>query len=134
MSLNIYANKKLESDEELATLNDINGVTLFENLNGSNTNITLSDSSANYNMIEIFYKDTISNSGNSIRILKPNFKNFSLSNFVFGDGTAYTKLYIAIADGSINGIAINFVHNGYTDGAGNYADARTYILKVVGYK
>lgn len=75
---------KTESDSDFYNCNYINeilnGVVLYNDETGSNETITLSESTANYTYIEIFFKDNNGINFSSIKVYQPNGKNVSLSN------------------------------------------------------
>ena len=115
-------------------LNEVLGVVLYENNNGSNETITLNDSVSNYKFIEIFYKSN-DNAYSSVRVDTPNGKRVSLQAFWSVDYVLYGKIkQISISDNKINNLAFQQViidNGGYpTISLSNFI----YITKVVGYK
>lgn len=113
------------------------GVVLFENLSGANGNITLSDSAANYEYFEIFYK-TNDNDYSSVKVYQPNGKyvclhgirTYSVTPRVYGktrtiniSGNTITTLANTEAQYTINNSA-----------TGNVAvQSMIYIIRVIGY-
>ena len=112
--------------------NNSKAVTLFNNAGGSSSNITLSDSSANYQYLEIFYKD---NDGHfsSVKVNEPDGKQF----FMIA-GTYYNNaMYFLIKNASISGNAITNAGTGkLVAGSTNTVttDNNIYITKVIGFK
>ena len=106
---------------------------LYDNSSGSNGTIALSDSAANYEFLEIFYKDDI-NQYTSTKIYQPNGKRITLFMSVINPSNSQTFVQSACKD--INGTSITHQkasevridsHNANTN---NYI----YITKVIGYK
>ena len=110
------------------------GKILYDNPNGSNGNITLSDSVNNYKYIEIYYKD--SNRGNSIKMLA-NSIAVSLSDIIIADN--YTVNRVATYNVSNNKLELNPNRTGeftiIINGTFNKsADNVFFIYKILGYK
>lgn len=123
--------KKLAFEDDVQT----KSIELYNNTSGTNASLTLSDSSANYEYIEIFFRDNDGNY-NSIKIYQPNGKNASLiSQYNNGGTTVWFKIAIvAISGTSItfgNCEEVKLVH-----GSSIQASKATniYITRVVGYK
>lgn len=116
-------------------LQAISGVTLYNNSSGSNTSVTLSDSSANYDKLYIEYKD---NDGvfNSAIVLNPNGKTiYTMIQYPYQNGVSYIKS----CQWSISGTSITASNYGSitsrsgqspTNANSNYL----YITKVLGFK
>lgn len=108
---------------------------LYENTSGSNSNITLSDSAANYEYIEIFYKNN-DNAFSSVKVYQPNNKKVSLiSHDNNAKNIAWVKFTLFVISGNIirfgNGVEIKLAaSNAITASSGNL----NYITRVVGYK
>ncbi len=109
---------------------------LYENSSGSNGTITLSDSAANYNILEIFYRDNNGNDFNSTRVFGPNGKNVYLS-CIEAASTPATN--IRTSRYAISGTSMTVSSYTYTQipnknnpsvSANNYL----YVTKVFGYK
>lgn len=111
------------------------GYALYDNSNGSNGTITLEDSAANYDYLEIFYR-TNDNVYNSIKVYSPNGKRVNLMAHWINLNTS--RLYLKTKIISISGKSITNV---------NYSeivlgpeetwfneDNYIYITQVVGYK
>ena len=76
-----------------------------------NTSITLSDSAANYDMLEIFYKSNDAPQ-NSVRVYSPNGKKVDLTSTTYVTGS-YNYLFIKAKQVQINGTTINTFTNNY---------------------
>lgn len=123
-------------------VNSLEPVTLYDNASGSNSTITLSDSVANYNFIEIYFKSD---------------DGFVKSTKIFGD-TAYAELtiiqpltsaengmYIKTRIVTLNATTISTTRDGNnnylaktmyvtTSGTAQLDVNYIYITKVLGYK
>lgn len=152
--LNIFKTTKTTSDEYTYPCSYINpildgltGYSLYSNDSGSSGNITLSESAANYEYLEIFYKN-VDNIYSSVRVKNPNTKNVGLLipvSFTGGSGNsglfALHSRTITISGTNINTLSTNNNGNYYAGFAlwengspsvekNNYI----YITKVIGYK
>lgn len=107
-------------------------VTLYENANGTNTTLTLNDSVANYEDIEIFYKSN-DNAYSSVKVNNANNKNICLVNMT--PSTTNNVLYVkaTIVKAQNDSITVVDGVEGYGSG-GIAAGNKNYIVKVVGYK
>lgn len=106
------------------------GNVLYENENGSNEIITLSESSANYNKIEIYYRNN-DNFYCSVKIDNPNGKKVDLFSFHVSTNN-YVLKFKAININEATLTPISFWEgnlNGFYSNGDN-----VYITKVVGYK
>lgn len=120
--------------EEVDSFNLV-GYTLYENATGSNGDITLNDSAANYDYIEIFYRN-LDSFYTSTRMYNPNSKTVFLNvNFVAPDGLTIANQSKIV---TINGNTITVNRYGEAKIAGgtpsNTASNYIYITKVIGYK
>jgi hypothetical protein len=119
-------------------------VVLYANETGSNSSITLSESSANFDYIEIFYKSN-DDYYNSLKIYKPNGKMASLSCWYTFTSEAGT--YLKVKTVNISGTTISNVTK--TGGKSAYAEVNIttdsdkvtksssnyiWITRVIGYK
>ncbi len=109
------------------------GVVLYENASGSNGNITLSDSAANYQYLEIFYRNN-NNFHKSVKIYEPNGKTVSLD---FDVGSA-SAVWVQTGCRAINGNSITITANrgqqiNIRANTTQSADETCYITRVVGY-
>lgn len=110
---------------------------LYNNTSGSNANITLSASAANYTMIEIFYR-TNNNQYASTKVYSPNGKTANLSaNQPLGT-TSLSGYNILGQSRTISGTAFNVSAYYEVDVDGNgvsqYANNKIYVTQVIGYK
>ena len=107
-------------------------VTLYENASGTNTTLTLNDSVANYEDIEIFYKSN-DNAYSSVKVNNANNKNIFLVNMT--PNTTNNVLYVkaTIVKAQNDSITVVDGLEGYGSG-GITAGNKIYIVKVVGYK
>ena len=107
-------------------------VTLYENASGTNTTLTLNDSVANYEDIEIFYKSN-DNAYSSVKVNNANNKNIVLVNMT--PNTTNNVLYVkaTIVKAQNDSITVVDGLEGYGSG-GITAGNKNYIVKVVGYK
>lgn len=115
----------------------MNGTVLYNDATGSNTNLTLSDSAANYTYLEIFFRSN-DNVFNSTKVYEPNGKTFLAMGLRPTGSTTASPVYLKAEEFSINGTSIskgnyvemNFQTNGtFTIGTNNVM----YITRVVGY-
>lgn len=109
-------------------------VQLYNNTSGTNASIQLSETSANFEYIEFFYK---TNDGNyaSTKVYGPNGKTASLT--ATHDNGTY--VYIKTALVSISGTNVTFSRNTQTRIGNNVstthsADANISIVRIIGYK
>lgn len=108
-----------------------------------NTSITLSDSAANYDMLEIFYKSNDAPQ-NSVRVYSPNGKKVDLTSTTYVSGS-YNYMFVKAKQVQISGSTINTFENtfGYCTGEmeirngnvtiGKYAD-NVGIIRVLGWR
>lgn len=121
------------------------GVSLYDNSSGNNGTVTLNESSANFDYIEIFFTDNNKNKYNSVKVFSPNGKNVDL-HLIGGwtDGTnaltdirskrmtiSGTSIAISSSGGNltysyVNISAKNIIQHEHV----NYI----YITKVIGYR
>lgn len=112
-------------------------VTLYENSSGSNGTITLSETSANFKELEIFFRNN-DNVYNSVKVSSPNGKAVHLAANTTTSGMSYHKEKTI----SITGTTIQTRYtNGYIEysissGGVSYTGANNYIyiIKVIGYR
>lgn len=106
---------------------------LYTNDSGSNGTIALSDSAANYEFIEIFYKDDI-NQYTSTKIYQPNGKKITLFMSVVNPNNSQT--FVQSSCKEISGTSITHLKasevriDSHSANTSNYI----YIVKVIGYK
>lgn len=107
---------------------------LYDNTSGTNANLTLNDSAANYDSIEIYFRDN-DNAYNSVKVCNPNGKNVSLIlQYNNGNNTVWFKIAIV----TISGNSITFGNreevkliNGSSPSISS--SSNIYITRVVGY-
>lgn len=121
-------------------INNYIPVTLYENNEGSTDTITLSNSSANYTYLEIFFKSN-ENVFNSVKVYNPNGKRVSLISQWTNNGTpaVYLKTRVISIDGtSISSTTANVTHAETTlkaNTAISMDSSNTLaITRVLGYK
>ena len=115
-------------------LNEILGVVLYENNNGSNETITLNDSVSNYKFIEIFYKSN-DDAYSSVRVYTPNGKRVSLQAFWSVDNYCYGKIkQVSISNNKINNLSAQQLVIGSGVSPTISLSNFIYITKVIGYK
>ena len=115
-------------------LNEVLGVVLYENNNGSNENITLNDSASNYKFIEILYQSNDA-ACSSVKIANPNGKRVSLQAFWSVDNYCYGKIkQVLIDNNKINNLSFQQIV--MPSGASPTISLSNfiYITKVIGYK
>ena len=119
----------------LNILNKILGTELYNNTTGSNSAITLSESTANFTYLEIFYRNN-DNYYNSTKIYQPNGKIAYLDAdypYTSGEGYSYAKkTSVQISGTSIT--PINYVELTIMPTGANIQNKNNiYITRVVGY-
>lgn len=119
----------------LNILNKILGTELYNNTTGSNSAITLSESSANFTYLEIFYRNN-DNYYNSTKIYQPNGKIAYLdADYPYTSGESYSyakKTSVQISGTSIT--PINYVELTIMPTGANIQNKNNiYITRVVGY-
>lgn len=112
-------------------VNKYEGVVLYNNTSGTNASFILDDSLANYNFIEIYYRNS-DNIYNSIRIDSPNNKTFTTAVwYVSSNGN---NLKATRWSGSNTNITRIASFESSIDGVPNYNANNVYVYKVIGYK
>lgn len=124
---NVYSSVAMDNK-----IQSLKRVTLYENASGTNTTLTLNDSVANYEDIEIFYKSN-DNAYSSVKVNNANNKNIVLVNMT--PNTTNNVLYVkaTIVKAQNDSITVVDGLEGYGSG-GITAGNKNYIVKVVGYK
>lgn len=114
----------------------IQGTILYDNPSGSNGTITLSDSTENYDYIEIYYFSGMNYDYYSNKIVNPNGKKTYLTYSEIGDTPQETYLFKREIE--INNKDISTYNNNYglLNITGNISskENRVFICKIVGYK
>jgi hypothetical protein len=108
-------------------------VVLYDNSTGTNGNVTLSSSSANYTYLEIFYRGN-DNQYSSVKVFEPNGKEVSLLVSLTYNNRIYFKQKIV----NISGTSIS--NKNYSEGWFNGSNQQgwsaannIYITRVIGY-
>lgn len=112
-------------------------VSLYDNDAGTNGNITLSEDAANFNMLEIFYRDNTGAGNKSTRVYNPNGRWYDLSNIEpSGESTVIRR-----TEYGINGTTMWIRNNdrGYVNiqAKGNFVNVDNsyiYIYKIIGWR
>ena len=107
---------------------------LYDNSSGNNGTITLSDSVANYNILEIFYRDNNGNDFNSTRVFAPNGKNVSLFCIEANTITNIRTSRYAISGTSMTLSSSTYTHLPNKDYPTVTTNNYLYVTKVIGYK
>lgn len=113
---------------------DINGQVLYDNSTGTNGTVTLSDSAADYDYIDIFYRDN-DNTYSSVRVNNPDGKLVDISTIERWGTTLYIKQKrIAISGNTItNGNTTEAQFTAAPKNTINTNANNIYITKVIGY-
>lgn len=111
----------------------LEGVSLYDNSSGTNGTVTLSETSANFNYLEIFYRDN-DNHYNSVKIYSPNGKVFWMNSGWINDNNNGGNMKLAYS--TINGTSITKTRyiQGTIGGSGTSNNNAIYIVKVLGYR
>lgn len=107
---------------------------LFSNDAGTKENITLSDSAANYEYLEIFFRDN-DYDYNSVKVYQPNNKKVSLiSHYNNGSNTIWFKTSLYTIAGTTmslgNNVEVKLISN---SSVGIFKGNNIYITRVIGY-
>lgn len=113
-------------------------ITLYDNTNGSNGTITLSQTSANFSYLEIFYTDNAGNQMQSIRVASPNGKTITLD-CIEPNNSGQAYAYQRISSYSISGTSVtrkNSVYIQHNPSAVPNINTNVYIVikKVLGWR
>lgn len=113
----------------------LNPIVLYDNSSGTNGNVSLNESSANFESIRIFYRSN-DNYYASIDVYQPNGKKISLfSIFVQSDTRVYAKASnFAISGNKINKEKTNECRLDKAATPGVYTANNLYITRVIGFK
>lgn len=109
---------------------------LYDNVDGSNETITLSDSVENYSYIEIYFEDTNKHIGYT-KVDNPNGKIASLMCCYSKDKNSYIYIYtknVTISGNSITPLMYGFLIMGDNEFSRVSFENVIHITKVVGYK
>ena len=118
--------------ENQAITNFVKGVELYNDANGTTGTVNLSDSVANYEYIEIFFRQQEYTAiYNSVKIYNANNKQASLVSVQSENGGAgIASAYVVISGATIRKADYNIF---WTNGGNQHTD-KIYITRVVGYK
>lgn len=131
-------NTKLDDYYTKTEINNLEGKALYNVAAGTLTGLTLSETAANFDYLEIYYMDLDKNTYSSTKVYSPNGKTISLTINKFTD-----KGYILNKRISISGTAVTVESNKkvvieptlYPAGQITYSnDNEIYIYRVTGYK
>lgn len=118
-------------------ITNLTGVSLYDNDAGTAGTVTLSDSAANYNYLEIYFFNTSDNIYSSVKVYKPNDKSVDLTCGVFlGNQIFYKSVNRTISGTSISLRSESTDTDWSIVGSSTsaLANAKIKIYKVVGYK
>lgn len=107
-------------------------VNLYNNTSGTNGTITLSETSANFNYIDIYYKNVNGEGYGSVRVYSPNGKKIDIANV-----ESNNTLYVKMATLSCSGTSLSFSsnHEWYYGGTINHNSGKyILIVRVDGYR
>lgn len=115
-------------------LNSKLGVILYENILGSQTDIILSETSQNFNRIDIYYRYSLNDTYYVKTIYDPNGRKSVLDAYYVQSGSGVSQA-INFKKILINGTTISrdAYNTWWTDNGSNQSDD-IYITKVIGYK
>ncbi len=113
-------------------LNKLIPVTLYDNSSGNNGNVTLSETSANFEFIDIFFRTNTYDYG-SLRIYRPYNSSFTLNKI---DNNSGTTLFAKMSKYSLSGTSITRTDARWEEiqSSAKGTDATIFILRVVGYR
>ena len=108
-------------------------VVLYNDATGTNGTVTLSETSANFTYLEVFYRDH-DNHYNSVKIYSPNGKTFWMDGGWITDNNNGGNIKVAYS--TINGTSITKTRylEGTIGGSGTLNNNYIYIVRVVGYR
>lgn len=115
-------------------IDTLNYVELYYNASGTTGNITLSETSENFNMLEIFYSK--GNAHQSVKVYKPNGKTVSLIlGYINNNNDAQIQVPRAsISQNTIVRVDTNGLINFYNSSLQVYVSNETNIYAVIGYR
>lgn len=114
-----------------SAIDNITGYELYNSSSGTTSTVTLSDSSANYNYIEIYFKNG-DNIYSSTKVYAPNGKTASLNINTYN--TSVSRYQFFFQNVTFSGASINRSQDYYVDIEGLHPLNYIYITRVVGYK
>lgn len=118
--------------ENQAITNFVKGEVLYYDIDGTTSTVNLSDSVANYDYIEIFFKNAqYTPIFSSVKVYKPSNTNVGLVAMQTANGgTGIVGAYVNISGTTITKVDYNIF---WTNGGNEHTD-KIYITRVMGYK
>ncbi len=117
----------------LIDLSSVTPEVLYNDATGTNGTVTLSNSSANYSYLEIFYRNN-DNQYSSVKVYNPNGKYVSLLTTYMASSYFMLKgARIQISNDKINKLGY-YEGNAYNQATLTSNANNTYITRVLGYK
>lgn len=122
----------MKINPSLIDLSSVTPVELYNDANGTTGTVNLSETSANFEYLEIFYKQAEYTSiYNSVKVYNPNGKKVSLVAIQSeGMGAGIASAYVSISGNKITKVGSNV----YWTNSGNSNTDVMYITRVIGYK
>lgn len=127
---------KIQKDLQ-TEINQLKGTVLYEDSEGTSENITLNETVANFDYIDISF-ETNQNKTHTERVYTPNEKNLTVNiGNIFDPNGIYQ---LAVAGLKINGNYLEWTYNGYVNmphGSTCFIGSNSYytkIVSVIGYK
>lgn len=122
----------MKINPSLIDLSSVTPVELYNDATGTTGTVNLSETSANYTYLEIFYRQAQYTSiYSSVKVYKPNGKQVSLVAIqADGNGAGIASAYVSISGNKITKVASNV----YWTNGGNQNTNVIYITRVIGYK
>ena len=118
-------------------LNEV-GVSLYDNTTGTNGTVTLSETSANFKYLEIYYRNN-DQQYDCVRVYNPNSKSAGLMSIFVTTTSSSSDTYFMFKGARITISGTSITKNGYCEG-NLYNETtlknkqnNTYIVKVLGY-
>ena len=111
----------------------VKGTALYNDASGTTGTVNLSESVANFDYIEIFFKNAqYTPIFSSVRVYKPSDTNVCLVAMQPGNGgTGIVAAYVKVSGTTITKVDYNIF---WTNGGGNDHTDKIYITRVMGYK
>lgn len=130
---NVYGELLINNDN---VLDRIAGTTLYNNSSGTTGTVTLSETSANFSYLEIFYIDSFSNKQNSKRISLGVSKNFILDGMVYNNASLNYSTNYTINEKNITVSSCVSFNRNYSSGTigGDTSTNYVKIYRVIGYR
>lgn len=110
----------------------LNGVILYENENGSNSNIDLVDNINNYTFVDVYYRNN-DQFYTSRRFYKPNNKKVILDSYYTVGASIVFKMQSRTFNGTKFNVNANYEVNNNQITVGG-TNSNTYVFLILGYK